>query len=395
MKYALALLLSIFFLSCKKQEKKETRQINKIQLVKIESSVLPPGFSKLSKTYIEDKNNLIASFFNEHINPKNEFNGSFLIAKNGQVIFEKYQGMANFSTNEKITKTTPLHLASISKVLTAAAIFRLIDTKKINLEDKVQSILATFPYEKITIKMLLNQRSGLAKYEYFTATNTIWNQSKILHNEDIITLMNDYKIPLEFSPNSKFTYCNTNYAILALVIEKLTNLSFPQAMHNLVFKPLQMENTFVLDFEKDKETVSQSYKSTNKKIDFDYLDAIYGDKNIFSTPQDLLKFDIATYSNDFISENLKNEIYKGYSYEKNGIKNYGLGIRLREWKTGQTLFYHNGWWHGNTSSYITLKKDTVTMIALSNKFNRKVYQTMRLSAIFGDYPFKLNETESE
>ena len=165
-------------------------------------------------------------------------------------------------------------------------------------------------------------------------------------------------------------------------------------MQSLVFKPLKMNNTFVFEFEKDKDIVSQTYKSTKEKIRYDQLDAVYGDKNIYSTPQDLLKFDLATYKPDFISEDLKKEIYKGYSYEKKGIKNYGLGIRLREWDSGQKVFYHNGWWHGNTSSYITLKNDTVTMIALSNKYSRKVYQTMKASALFGDYPFKLNE-ESE
>jgi len=395
LKYFLTPLILFFLFSCKNQEKKELSQNIDKQYITSEDSIVPIGFSKLPKQYIEQKKILVESFFNKHINHQNDFNGSFLVAKNGQVIFEKYQGMANFSTKEEITNTTPLHLASISKVLTAAAIFRLIDEEKIKLDDKVTSVLPTFPYENITLRMLLNQRSGLARYELFTESNNVWGRSKTLHNADILSLMIEHNIPLDFKPNSKFAYRNTNYAILALVIEKLTNVSYPEAMQNLVFKPLKMNNTFVFVLEKDKNTASQSYKSTKEKIQYDQLDAVYGDKNIYSTPKDLLKFDLATYSDAFISEALKKEIFKGYSYEKKGIKNYGLGIRLREWETGQTVFYHNGWWHGNTTSYITLKKDTVTMIALSNKYSRKVYQTMKISALFGDYPFELHEGESE
>lgn len=395
LKNTIYLLLLLFVLSCKNQEKKELNQHIENLEKKSNEAFFAINFAKLPKAYINQKKLAIETFFNKHINIKNDFNGSFLVAKNGQIIFEKYQGKANFETEEEIKSTTPLHLASISKVLTASAVFRLIDDNKLNLDDKVQNILPHFPYDKITIRMLLNHRSGLAKYSHFTESKKVWGRSKILHNSDILDLMEIHKIPLDFRPGTKFAYCNTNYAILALIIEKTTQLSFPEAMQNLVFKPLQMNDTFVFVLEKDKNKVSQSYKSSKEKIPYDQLDAVYGDKNIYSTAKDLLKFDMATYSENFISENLKKEIFKGYSYEKKGIKNYGLGIRLREWDLGQTVFYHNGWWHGNTTSYITLKKDTVTMIALSNKYTRKVYQTMKISALFGDYPFELNEESSE
>jgi CubicO group peptidase (beta-lactamase class C family) len=359
------------------------------------NDISKPFFNELPHQYVVQKSYLVEKFFNENINNNQDFNGGFLVAKNGQIIFEKYQGKANFSTNEDITENTALHIASVGKVLTATAIFKLIDTKKLTLDEKVKTILPSFPYSKITIRMLLNHKSGLAQYSNFSEPDNIWGRKKTLLNSDILNLLGRKSIPLDFQPNTKFAYCNTNYAILALVIESLTAQSFPEAMQKLVFKPLRMNNTFVFDIEKDKEKVSKNYKSTKEQIPYDQLDAVYGDKNIYSTPQDLLKFDLATYQPNFISEDLKKEIYKGYSYEKKGIKNYGLGIRLRKWETGQEVFYHNGWWHGNTSSYITLKKDTVTMIALSNKYSKKVYKTMQISAIFGNYPFKLHNETSE
>ncbi len=78
---------------------------------------------------------------------------------------------------------------------------------------------------------------------------------------------------------------------------------------------------------------------------FEFLDQVYGDKNIYSTPRDLLKFDIATYSDEFLSPEMKKEMFKGYSYETKGQRNYGLGIRMMEFETGQKYFFHNGWWH--------------------------------------------------
>ncbi|MEY2868202.1 MAG: hypothetical protein RIR01_626, partial [Bacteroidota bacterium] len=95
----------------------------------------PPAkkLPKLSAQYINAKKNAIEHFYNKNWS-NNSMNGSFLVAQNGQIIFEKYEGMANFRDERPITATTPLHLASVSKVLTAAAVLKLIDAKKIGLD---------------------------------------------------------------------------------------------------------------------------------------------------------------------------------------------------------------------------------------------------------------------
>ena len=107
--------------------------------------------------------------------------------------------------------------------------------------------------------------------------------------------------------------------------------------------------------------------------------------------KELLKFETATYSDEFLSKKMKAEMFKGYSYETKGQRNYGLGIRMMEFETGQTYFFHNGWWHGNTSSLVTLRKENVTIISLSNKYTHKTYQTKKLAPHFGDYPFKFKD----
>ncbi len=349
-------------------------------------------FPELSESYIAAKNKVIGDFFFQSLDTLG-FNGSFLVAKNGQIIYERYQGYSNYAKKRKINRYTGLHLASVGKVLTATAIFRLIDTGKLELDQTVSSILKKFPYPEITVRMLLNHRSGLSKYANFTEPENIWGRTKTLYNSDILKILAKKKIPLDFQPDSKFAYCNTNYAILASIVETITKHSFPKAMKTLVFDPLGMKNSFVFQLRKDKNKVSQSFYSDYRIVPFDHLDAVYGDKNIYSTPRDLLRYDLAMYNDDFISAELKKEIFKGYSYEKAGIKNYGLGIRLKEWEDGQHIFYHNGWWHGNTSCYVTLKKEKVTIIALSNRYTKKVYDAIRISSLFGDYPYQLKEEQ--
>lgn len=382
---------TLFLSSCQEKEKHlasndtENADSDALSAYKIKAK-------KLNPDYILAKQKSLDLFFEKNW-PNNSMNGGFLVAKNGQIIYEKYEGNSNFSKGEKIDQNTPIHIASVSKVLTATAVLRLIDREKLTLEDKVSSILPAFPYEEITIKMLLNHRSGLPNYAYFADDTKIWPRTKMLHNQDILDLLAKHKFGLYFKPDRKFGYCNTNYAILALVIEKVTGKSYRTAMQEMIFEPLGMKNTFIFDYEKDKETASQSYKGNKILYENNHLDDVYGDKNIYSTPRDLLKFDMATYSDKFLNSVLVSEAFKGYSYEHKGTKNYGLGIRMLEWETGEKLFYHNGWWHGNTSSYVKLKTDTVAIFALSNKYTLKTYKVWKLAPLFGKYPIKLDKDD--
>ena len=369
--------------------KEKTIKKNTAKKDTIKEELYDVKFNTLSASYIKDKEKFIEHFFSKKIKDK-DFSGSILVAKNGQVLYENYSGCSNFKTNALINKNTSLHLASVSKVLTAQAILMLVKDGKLELDQTFKSLFPEFPYEKTTLRMLLNHRSGLAHYGYFADKEENWDKHQTLTNKDILNILATKDIPLEYEIDKKFSYCNTNYALLALAIEKVTGKAFPEAMKKLVFEPLKMHNTFVLNID-DKDKVSQSYKGTKQQIPWDFLDAIYGDKNVYSTPHDLLKLDLATYSPNYLTPELKAEMLKGYSYEHRGVRNYGLGVRMNEFDNGNTIHYHNGWWHGNTTSFTTLKKDTVTIIALSNKFTRKVYKSVTLSSIFGDYPYDLEE----
>lgn len=380
--------------SCAKQEK------NDYGIVKVNKNGIPvmqplqEELPTLKTSYINDKKYGVSRYFEKEWSERND-NVAFLVAKNGQIIYENYMGYANKRTDENITKETPLHIASVTKVLTSTAVLMLIDTKRITLDQKVNTIIKNFPYPDVTIQTLLNHRSGMKNYAYFTYENGNWNKKETLTNEDIVKVMVEKEIPLESKTDTRFSYCNTNYAMLALIIEKITGLKYPEAMKEMIFAPLGMNNTFVFDITKDRGNVAPSYKGNNVEIGVDYLDGVYGDKNIYSTPRDLLKFDKARYAPFFLNPDLLKKVYKGYSYESKGQRNYGLGVRMMEFEKGEPFYYHNGWWHGNTSSFITLRKEKVTIIVLSNKFTKKTYQTKKLASLFGDYPFKLNDDGEE
>ena len=390
--YIFLFLLSSLYFSCSKQEKWDATEdgFNSSDLPMMKPSRVK--YPKPDAHFIAEKRAAIERYCNKYWSNENN-NFSFLVAKNGEILYERYQGEGNREQHIEITKDTPLHIASVSKVLTATAILLLVDYKKIDLDQKVNTILDNFPYPEITVRTLLNHRSGLRNYAYFTEDKGVWDRKKTLTNQDVLELFSEKNIPLESPTDTRFCYCNTNYAMLALIIEKKTGLTYPEAMRQMIFKPLGMNDSYVFELDKDLQTAMPSYKGNNMRLAYDYLDAVYGDKNIYSTPRDLLKFDMARKAPTFLNPKLRNQIYKGYSNEHKGTKNYGLGMRMIEWETGQKFYFHNGWWHGNTSSYISLVKENVTIIALSNKFNKNIYAVRKLAPVFGDYPFDFEGEE--
>jgi len=386
------LFLILVFASCGKEIKTPEKIVETIEDTLPKMKPHAPE-KRLPANYVNSVKARINYFYVKNW-PNNSMNGSFLVARNGEIIFERYNGFANKNEGTKITAETPVQIASVSKVLTATAILKLVNAGKIDLDQKVNTILKTFPYEECTIRMLLSHRTGMRNYAYFTDHDkSVWDRHNQLTNQDILDILATKNIGLESRTGTRFSYCNTNYAMLALIIEKITGLKYKEAMSEMIFKPLGMTHSYVFDDDKDRKKIVPSYKGNGVEIGFDYLDNVYGDKNIFSTVRDLLKFDRARNSPDFLKPELLKQVYTGYSNERKGTKNYGLGIRMINWDSGQNYYFHNGWWHGNTSSYVPLMKENVTIIALSNKMTRKTYAVRKLAPIFGDYPFVFKDEE--
>ncbi len=330
-------------------------------------------------------------FYDEFLN-QTRFNGSILVAKNGKIVFEKYNGLTDLNEGNPIDSSTSFHLASVSKTFTAMAILKLWENNLLQIDSPAVNYLPQFPYPNITIRNLLSHRSGIPNYVHFVESMG-WNSNKNLTNNDLLTLMNNNKQKIRVGRNdSYFEYSNTNYALLALIIEQVAKTSYANFLENTFFKPIGMNHSFVFNMEM-KDKVLPSFKFNNRKENFTFLDAVYGDKNIYSTVRDMLRWDLAINDGNMFKKETLDAAFQGYSHEKKGIKNYGLGWRLYELPSGKKIIYHNGWWHGNNTVFSRFPSDSTTIIVLGNKFNKSIYQSKRIIGIYEGYGFQFIEDD--
>ncbi len=322
-----------------------------------------------------------AAHMYDSILEKHGFNGSILVAKNGEVLLEDYHGYANPVTKDTITPSTVFHLASVSKTFTGMAIMKLWEDNKLKLDDSLQVFFPDFPYSGITVRMLLSHRSGLPNYVYFMTQDPVWRR-KMATNNDMLQFMIEKKPALYEYPNRGFHYCNTNFALLALIAEKVSGQTFPEYMKNTIFTPLGMTHTFIFS-KKDSADYQPSYQPNNRPFPLESIDCIYGDKNVYSTVRDLFLWDQAIYSNRIVSRATYEEATKPYSLERPSMHNYGLGWRLMMLPNTK-IVYHNGWWHGNNTVFTRLADDTATIIILSNRFNKAIYSGMKIGTVFAN-----------
>lgn len=334
------------------------------------------------------------AWYDSALKPKG-FNGGMLVAWHGNIIFETYQGTAHLPGSDPMNENTALHIASVSKTFTAMAVLKLWQDGKLNIDDEFSKYFPEFNYPGVTIRSLLNHRSGLPNYIYFIA-NSDWDKSKFVTNEDILDFLINRKDQIVdiASPNSHFSYSNTNYALLALLIEKTSGLKYDEYLKQNFFIPLRMKNTYVFRLA-DSASSTQSYNWRGKPEPYDFLDEVYGDKNIYTTARDLLAWDKALSGNMLFRSETLEQAYTPYSNEKPGIRNYGLGWRMYNYPTGKKIIYHNGRWHGSNACFIRVIDDSATIIVIGNRFTRAVYHAKVLTSIFGNYSGTTGDEENE
>jgi len=332
------------------------------------------------------------------------FSGEILIAKNGEVIFEDYKGFSNFSDKTAIVPQTPIHLASISKTFTGMAALKLWEDEKLDLKAPVTKYISNFPYTDVTIEQLLSHRSGLPDYTYFMETNkytTIKVKNKrgrwvkklklikaespfrqgLYNNQDVLDYMVSKRPAPAANPNRVFKYCNTNFVMLALIIEKITGQDFPTYMAETIFKPLKMENTYIFST-KTIEKYTPSYNARMVPYKIEKYDCIYGDKNVYSTARDMYLWDKALTEGTYLKASTLEMAYQPQSPINKYYHNYGLGWRILAKPNEERLVYHNGWWHGNNTVFTRLINESATIIILGNKFNKSIYKGKEIASVF-------------
>jgi CubicO group peptidase (beta-lactamase class C family) len=305
------------------------------------------------------------------------FNGNVLIAKGHTIIYRKSFGYGIKEQNVKLSDTSLFQLASVSKVITGIATLMLIEQGKLKLETPVSEILSGFPYAGVTVKQLLSHRSGLPNYIYF-CTGLLPEKPDLISGQDVLDVMIRDQPKAWLKPDTRFNYCNTNYALLALIIEKVSGKNFSQFLSDEIFVPLGMNHTFTRNtLDLKSQNLTRGYTMKYRQVAADRNDGVLGDKGIYTTTYDLFLL-----SNALLSQETQNMAYTAYSPEKK-LSNYGLGWRMNMNAPNKEVF-HNGWWHGYRTSFHRRFNDSLTIVVLSNRLNRSVYSTWRIySAIDG------------
>ncbi|MBK7310513.1 MAG: beta-lactamase family protein [Sphingobacteriaceae bacterium] len=306
-------------------------------------------------------------------NRLNSFNGSVLIGRDGKILLQKSYGLADREHKIYLNDSTMFQLASVSKVITATAILMLHERKLIDIEQPFETYFPGFNYNGITVKQLLCHRSGLPNYIYFLNSEIGTSGGKFT-NQQVYDQM-CFKAPAPYlKPNKRFNYCNTNYALLALLIEKVTGTPYEDYLKKELFEPLGMKNTCTIN-EIDSNRIAKAYNLKWRTEPGDASDYVLGDKSIFSTPYDLFLFSEAMYQNKILSLETQALAYAPYSKEQRD-NNYGFGWRMRDHKDSvKKEVFHNGWWHGYRTAFHRRLRDKTTIIVLSNQLNKNAYHT--------------------
>lgn len=375
-----AYILLLAMLSCKCNSYSGNTRL----IVKDSLPAFFPAHKKLSTKEFEYFSATLNDFFNHHLIRGNSFNGGILIAKNGNIVYEKYVGYGDLRKKDPMTATTPLHIASTSKTFTGIAVLQLVQQNKLSLNDSITKFFPGLPYPGVTVKMLLNHRSGLPNYVYFVP-NSKWDKNKMVTNEDVLNMLYTLQPKRTNLPDKRFSYSNTNFVLLAMIVEKITGKPFPVYMKETFFDPLQMKNTFICTLA-DSLRATPSFEWNGHYWQHDNLEGTYGDKNVYTTPEDLFKWDQVLYTDHIISKSLLDSAFTPYSNETRSLHNYGLGWRLLMMPGGKKIVYHFGRWHGSNAAFARLIEDNATIIILGNRYNRNIYNSAHDAyKIFGNY----------
>lgn len=317
----------------------------------------------------EDANKDIDDFM-QKLHKKSAFNGNVLVAKKGKIIYQNHFGWADYLHKDSLGINSQFELASVSKPLTATAILWLVQEGKLNLEQEVTDFFPDFPWAGITINLLLSHRSGLTNYIYFT--DNLWpDKSKGMSNMDAMDLLIKHQPGAYAQPDTRFHYNNTNFMVLAAIIEKVSKQSFTVFMKEKIFDPLGMKHTNVYstaDYEEIPSGVIGHDRVWRRSVVQNFHDGPVGDKGIYSTVGDLFLFDQALREHRLLDKSTQDTAYTARNQFIKGVFNYGYGWRTFH-KDDDLVVYHTGWWHGFRNLYVRDLKNDITIVLLSNMAN--------------------------
>jgi len=298
---------------------------------------------------------------------------SLLVIKDGKAVVSRSYGLADLQTHEAATPATNYRLASVSKQFTAAAILLLAERGKLSLDDHVRHWLPQLPaqHEAITIRQLLSHAGGLIDYEDLMPAD----QTTQLSDADVLRLL-AAEPRSYFAPGTSYRYSNGGYVLLGLIVERASGQTLPDFLAKNIFLPLGMSHT-LLYVQGGPAVAHRAYGYSEDQGHWTRTDqgptsATRGDGGIYSSIDDLAKWDAALYDHRLLSDASRKLAFSAQNKvtgEKD-VDSYGFGWRIHgdvRWHSGESIGFRN--------VIIRWPKQHLTVVLLSNRNDPEPYRT--------------------
>lgn len=302
---------------------------------------------------------------------------SVAIIRDGAIAFAKGYGFADLETRKPIAPETNFRLASVSKQFTAMAVLLLRERGKLSLDE---NLLAFFPEfsafgKQITVRHLLTHQSGLLDYEDLIPAGTT---IPVLDQDVLRLLMADGRTnatPTYFPVGSQYRYSNSAYALLALIVQVRSGQTFAHFLKENIFTPLDMTNT--LAYEAGNSVVphrayGHSLRTNGwQRTDQSLTSSVLGDGGIYSSVNDLFKWDQALYTTKLASAATLEEAFTAKMATDKPGKSYGYGWYLTKYR-GVKQIWHSGESIGFRTRLVRMPEKKFALIILSNRSDKKL-----------------------
>lgn len=296
---------------------------------------------------------------------------SLLVVRDGKPIISRSWGLADVEAGVKAAPSTNFRLASVTKQFTAASILLLMQDGKLRLNDRIRTFFPALPssLDSVTIQHLLTHTSGIVDYEDVMPAGL----KDQLHDADVLALLESHDTTY-FKAGTSYQYSNSGYALLALIVEKASGEKFAKFLHDRIFAPLGMNHTVA--FENGISTVSNrafGYTFKNNqwtRKDQSTTSAVLGDGGIYSSIDDLAKWDAALYDSRLLNDESRRLAFTPHADTDKPDVKYGFGWRI----TGETV-WHSGETSGFRNVIVRNPSRHLTVIILTNRDDDEPYDT--------------------
>ncbi|WP_299334790.1 serine hydrolase domain-containing protein [uncultured Psychroserpens sp.] len=330
--------------------------------------------------------------------------GNILVYENGEVVFKSSNGLRSINPMDSLDLNSQFRLASVSKQFTGMAIMKLKEAGQLDYDQKVNTILPEFPYDNISVRQLLHHVSGLTDYERLMAMHWTPEDSTktyLLGNDEVLKEFYRVGPELDFQPGERWEYSNTGYLVLATIIEKISGQHLSDFFKEHIFDPVGMTNTTLYKYQEgaDPNMPNRVFgyetalnQKDNKLNDYHFLNAVRGDGGVYSTLQDLYKWNMALANYTIISKDYLDEAWTSGKTNDGEYTGYGFGWFL-EYNPGEPkVVSHSGGWVGFATFLHNEVEDKSGFIVLTNNSAETYANVMSaMGSIREGKPFELRK----